>query len=288
MLVPLLDMTTVTMSRVARDTPITRRGLDHSHHKLLALGLSERLAVRICWSVAALAGGSAVLVARIDSATATLLLPSIAVIFTMLALYVVDLRFDALPFSALVFTDLPTGAHQQTESRSAVRQLVSICFDALLITAAYFDAFLIRLGPTIGNERTIAIVTTIPTVLLASYISFLSFGFYRQAALRLDPARFAAAATGAGILILLTSYLLPVMASGAVALIFVLVLFSFLTASRLSFEVLPGIIIRLARVPQRTVAHLSTSYTRTVMVAPLEGGNVTPNETEIAKKVMAR
>ncbi len=288
MLVPLLDMTTVTLSRVSRDAPVTRRGLDHSHHKLLALGLSERLTVRICWSVAALAGGSAVLVARIDTAIVTLLLPSVAAILTMLALYVVDLKFDAPPFPVSAFPDLPIDAHQQTGSRSASRQLASVCFDALLVTAAYCDAFLIRLGPAIGNARMIAIATNIPPVLLASYISFLSFGIYRRAAPRLDLMRFAGAAAGAGILILLASYLLPMMASGAITLIFVLVLFSFLAASRLSFEVLPGIIIRLARVPQWTVAHLSTSYTRTVMVAPSEGGNVTPNETEIAKKVMAR
>ena len=42
MLVPLLDTAIVTMSRLATGNPISRRGLDHSHHRLLMLGLTVR------------------------------------------------------------------------------------------------------------------------------------------------------------------------------------------------------------------------------------------------------
>jgi hypothetical protein len=36
MLVPLLDTGIVSVSRLATGTPVSRRGLDHSHHRLLA------------------------------------------------------------------------------------------------------------------------------------------------------------------------------------------------------------------------------------------------------------
>jgi len=40
MLVPPLDASIVTMSRLATGNPISRRGLDHSHHRPLMLGLA--------------------------------------------------------------------------------------------------------------------------------------------------------------------------------------------------------------------------------------------------------
>ena len=45
MLVPLLDTAIVTLSRLATGNPISRRGLDHSHHRLLMLGLTTLLAI---------------------------------------------------------------------------------------------------------------------------------------------------------------------------------------------------------------------------------------------------
>ncbi len=269
MLARLLDMTTVTLSRVSRDTPITRRGLDHSYHKLLSLGFSEPLAVRICWAVAALVGASAVLLAQIDPMAATLLLPSVAAAFAILALFVLDLKGDAPPGSAMKSSGLLREVHYQVAGRTIWRELAAVGLDALLITGAYSDAFLIRLGPAVGNGRMIAIVTNIPTVVLASYISFLSFGLYRRVSSGFDLARLASAAAGAGILILLASYFLPLMVSGVVALIFVAILFGFLVATRLSFETVQRIIVQLARTPHRIVEHFSTSYAQTAMVAAL-------------------
>jgi UDP-GlcNAc:undecaprenyl-phosphate/decaprenyl-phosphate GlcNAc-1-phosphate transferase len=52
MLVPLLDCAIVSVSRMATGHPVSRRGLDHSHHRLLALGLSDRRAVGVVWLVA--------------------------------------------------------------------------------------------------------------------------------------------------------------------------------------------------------------------------------------------
>jgi len=39
-MVPILDIVTVTMTRLATGAPISRRGLDHSHHRLFRLGLT--------------------------------------------------------------------------------------------------------------------------------------------------------------------------------------------------------------------------------------------------------
>jgi UDP-GlcNAc:undecaprenyl-phosphate/decaprenyl-phosphate GlcNAc-1-phosphate transferase len=52
MMVPLLDTAIVSVSRMATGNPVSRRGLDHSHHRLLALGLSYQRAVGVVCGVA--------------------------------------------------------------------------------------------------------------------------------------------------------------------------------------------------------------------------------------------
>jgi UDP-GlcNAc:undecaprenyl-phosphate GlcNAc-1-phosphate transferase len=51
MMVPVLDVAGVVISRVAAGHPISHRSLDHTHDRLLTLGLSPVSAVITCWVV---------------------------------------------------------------------------------------------------------------------------------------------------------------------------------------------------------------------------------------------
>src|SRR5579863_3402929 len=94
LLVPLLDTASVSISRLATGKGVSRRGLDHSHHRLLALGLSDQRAVAMCWSVAALAAISAITFSIIPHAYVVAILPFVAVAVALLGLFVIDLTFD--------------------------------------------------------------------------------------------------------------------------------------------------------------------------------------------------
>jgi UDP-GlcNAc:undecaprenyl-phosphate GlcNAc-1-phosphate transferase len=96
MLAPLLDMAIASVSRAAIGKPITRRGLDHSHHKLLGLGLSDRLAVSVCWLVALIAAGSAIAVAAMPPAWLFFAIPFIAAFFGLIGSFMIHLTIDAL------------------------------------------------------------------------------------------------------------------------------------------------------------------------------------------------
>ena len=95
MLAPLLDMTIASISRAATGTSVTRRGLDHFHHRLLALGLSERVAVGVCWTVAALSGVCAIAASAIPRVYLIFAIPMIAAFFGLIACFMIDLTFDA-------------------------------------------------------------------------------------------------------------------------------------------------------------------------------------------------
>src|SRR5262249_37826575 len=62
LLVPILDTTLVTVSRWFFGRRASQGGRDHTSHRLVAMGLSERRAVALVWFLAALGGGMGIAV----------------------------------------------------------------------------------------------------------------------------------------------------------------------------------------------------------------------------------
>ncbi len=81
--VPIFDTTFVTILRKLAGRPASQGGRDHTSHRLVALGWSERQAVWILYGFAALSGGAAMLTrnAPIDVALAAILLMVCVIIF---------------------------------------------------------------------------------------------------------------------------------------------------------------------------------------------------------------
>jgi UDP-GlcNAc:undecaprenyl-phosphate GlcNAc-1-phosphate transferase len=64
--VPIFDTTFVTIARKRAGRAISEGGRDHTSHRLVAIGLSERWAVRVLYGLAALGGSLALLVDRLE------------------------------------------------------------------------------------------------------------------------------------------------------------------------------------------------------------------------------
>src|SRR5204863_4324468 len=56
LLIPIFDTTLVTLSRWVSGRRASQGGRDHSSHRLVAIGLSERRAVRLLWVLAGVGG----------------------------------------------------------------------------------------------------------------------------------------------------------------------------------------------------------------------------------------
>src|SRR5207253_6118023 len=56
LLLPIFDTVLVTLSRWVAGRRATQGGRDHSSHRLVAIGLSERRAVAVLWALAAMGG----------------------------------------------------------------------------------------------------------------------------------------------------------------------------------------------------------------------------------------
>jgi UDP-GlcNAc:undecaprenyl-phosphate/decaprenyl-phosphate GlcNAc-1-phosphate transferase len=237
MLVPLLDTTVVTISRIITGTPVSRRGLDHSHHRLLALGLSHRRAVVGCWGLGLAAGACAVTIALMPYTYLVATLPLMIVAFGLVGLFMVDLTFDSN--SPSMVCSYLHGMGRLIVVWTYKRRIAEVLFDLVVFPAAYFGAFLLRLDFRIDQGRIDAILATLPWVMMATYAAFAVTGVYRgiwRYAAFSDIVRFANGAILAGVFVVAISLVRPLELSGSIAVLYVILVFNLLLASRFSFR----------------------------------------------------
>lgn len=251
---PLLDTTIVSVTRLATGIPISRRGVDHSHHRLLHLGLPTRTVVGVCWLVAAAGAACAVVMTILPHCYLVATLPIVVLTFAVLGLFMMDLTFESsAPGDAWGYLQGPA---RFILSLSYKRRLVEVILDFSLITGAYFGAFLLRHDFRFDDQLLAALLHSLPWVVLPTYVAFAAAGVYRgmwRYAGLSELIRFANGSVLAGILMAVASLMVRLPISGSIVVLFVLLLFNFLVATRMSFRALRKGIHRLTEPSDRVL-----------------------------------
>ncbi len=91
-LLPILDTSLVTVTRILRGQSPAQGGRDHTSHRLIAFGLSERQAVLVLYGVAILAGMFGIVLESIDYTFSLILIPILLVTLTLLTAYLGRLK----------------------------------------------------------------------------------------------------------------------------------------------------------------------------------------------------
>jgi UDP-GlcNAc:undecaprenyl-phosphate GlcNAc-1-phosphate transferase len=267
MLVPLLDTTVVCATRLATGKPISRRGLDHSHHRLLAMGLSDRQVVAVCVAAAAAAASCAVAVDTLPDQYVLIVLPFILLAAAIVSLFMMDITFEKNPPGIAFIEARPLARFLLAIGYK--RRIVEAAVDAALIGGAYFGAFFLRLNFFIPAQTMDTLLEGLPWVLGLSYLAFwfasIYRGIWRHTEIS-DVIRFANGSLGAGALVLTASWFLPLPFSGSVLVLFVILLFNLLVATRVSFQLL-----------RRGAARLAASSGRALIVGATESGAAAAN-----------
>ncbi|HXE94283.1 MAG TPA: hypothetical protein VN544_10820 [Gaiellaceae bacterium] len=169
--VPILDTTLVTVVRLLDGRPVYQGGRDHTSHRLVYHGLSEKRAVVLLAVISALLGTTSLFYSVLDNAWVTL----IGVLLT----------FALLVQFASVLSDVersPGLVADRGWLRTFVanpRRLVESLVDFALITASFALAYYLRLqGSGVAYQRHILAVS-IAVVVAARYLAFIPFGLYR-------------------------------------------------------------------------------------------------------------
>jgi UDP-GlcNAc:undecaprenyl-phosphate/decaprenyl-phosphate GlcNAc-1-phosphate transferase len=197
--VPILDTTLVTVVRLLDGRPVYQGGRDHTSHRLVYQGLSEKRAVVLLAVISAALGATSLFYAVLDNAWVTL----IGVLLT----------FALLVQFASVLSDVeraPGVLEERSWFRTFVanpRRLVESVVDFALISASFAVAYYLRLqGTGAPYDRHIFLVS-LAVVIAVRYAAFIPFGLYRGV-WRYAGARDAAAIVGAVVVSELVAYLI--------------------------------------------------------------------------------
>jgi UDP-GlcNAc:undecaprenyl-phosphate GlcNAc-1-phosphate transferase len=171
LLVPIFDTLFVSVARTLAGRSIAQGGRDHTSHRLVALGLSERGAVLALYGMAVCSGLVAVLSYRYGLPyTATLvglLVAGLAVLGVQLGLQRVY-PHKADPGMVRVVTDF-----------AYKKQVATVALDAGLVALAYYSAYLLRFEGSIEAELP-TFEASLLIVLVAHVATLGVLGVYRD------------------------------------------------------------------------------------------------------------
>jgi len=253
LLVPLFDTAFVTVARTLAGRTVAQGGRDHTSHRLVALGMSERGAVLTLWAMAVVSGGVGVLSYRFGLPyTATLvglLLTGVVVLAAKLGLQRVYPERSAATGMVRVLVDF-----------KFKKQVATVAIDAALVALAYYSAYVLRFEGGLDRElpmfaASLLIVLPCHVLMLGAFKTYQES--WRYAGLP-DLLRLVGAAT-AGVALSMLAVLVLFRFEGYSRAVFVihwLLLAAFLTASRVLFRAL-GELFRggAARQGPRTVIY---------------------------------
>jgi UDP-GlcNAc:undecaprenyl-phosphate GlcNAc-1-phosphate transferase len=176
LLVPILDTTLVTVSRILSGRSAAQGGRDHTSHRLVAIGLSEREAVAVLWALGALGGLLAVLLQHFENDWASIAAATFVLAMIIFAVYLANVRVyrdtDAAPLGAGRIT--PFVAEFMYK-----RRVAEVFLDVCLVTLAYHAAYRLRFeGPEFSGFRP-NFLTSLPLVVALQMMALFLVGAYR-------------------------------------------------------------------------------------------------------------
>lgn len=243
LMIPIFDTCIVTITRKLSGRPISQGGRDHTSHRLVALGVSERRAVLFLYLFAALSGGLALIVRSMSATVMMGLVPAVALLVVFLGLYLGKVRIyeeGEEPQGIPIINAIADFSYK--------RRIFEVLLDVVLMALAYYCAFLLRWDGNLPTEQFEIFVKTLPLVIIIQIGFFLLGGVYRGLWRYIGITDFLAisrSVIGGGavsMLVVFAEYWFrgP---SRAVALLNVLLLLVFVSASRVAFRLFRALIV---------------------------------------------
>ena len=176
--IPIFDTTLVTVLRVLHGRSISQGGRDHSSHRLVSLGLSERHAVLTLYVISAAAGFASLLLPR---------LPASLVVLSLLVAVLAIYYFGATLGSVKVYGKNPSGVEQARARGQFVldtfilhkQRIMDVTVDLTVVAISYLSAYMLRYEGVLSPRNLDLILMSLPFLIATRLVSFFAFGLYR-------------------------------------------------------------------------------------------------------------
>jgi UDP-GlcNAc:undecaprenyl-phosphate GlcNAc-1-phosphate transferase len=176
MVIPIFDTTLVTFQRKIYGRRISQGGKDHSSHRLVFLGISEKKAVLILMAFSLLFGLTIILMSRLNFFTTI-------IIFCLLSVFL--LFFGIFLGEVKVYGEKAKGTLRRKNLIISTvilykKQMLQVIIDIILVNIAYVSAYLLRYEGTLSDFNLRLIETSLPIIILTKFAMFSILGLYRE------------------------------------------------------------------------------------------------------------
>ena len=176
--IPIFDTTLVTLLRLANRRSIAQGGRDHSSHRLVSLGLSEKRAVVTLYTLAAMTGAISLLLPRVRASFVVLI-----VLLATLAVY----YFGSYLGSVNVYRSDAVSLEQARRRGLFIldtfvahkRRILDVTVDLVIVAVSYLAAYLLRYEGSLDDANVSLILHSLPFLVVARLLSFVVVGLYR-------------------------------------------------------------------------------------------------------------
>lgn len=175
--IPIFDTTFVTILRKFSGRAASQGGRDHTSHRLVALGLSERHAVWMLYGFAALSGVLALLVQQVKIDVSLAAIAGFTVLLTLIGVYLAGVKVYDETEEVLALRD--NSPYAFLVDLSYKRRIFEVLLDVVLILLSYWCAYAVKFGALSGSGAWKLFLRTLPVLVFVKMAAFLVMGVYR-------------------------------------------------------------------------------------------------------------
>ncbi|MGA6926303.1 MAG: glycosyl transferase, partial [Desulfosarcina sp.] len=176
LMVPLLDTTLVTVIRLLSGRKASTGGRDHTSHRLVLMGFSEKNAVLFLYGIGAVAGIAGVFVSRSDTLTSPAAIVPVILATGLMGVYLAQLRvYPEKEFSVLRGRKFTPVLIELTYKR----QIVMVMLDVGLVSFSYYLAYRLRFAGADFNFYFEVFLKSLPVIIAVKLVVFYVTGIYR-------------------------------------------------------------------------------------------------------------
>ncbi len=258
LLIPIFDTTFVTVLRKLSGRAASQGGRDHTSHRLVALGMSERRAVLMLYGFAMLSGVLALFVRQVKLDVSLAAIAGFTLMLTLLGVYLSGVK---------VYDEDDPGLGSDNQlfgflvDFSYKRRVFEVLLDIALIVLSYYAAYTLLFGSVQENGAWELMLRTLPVLICIKLFALLAAGVYRGLwrYISIDNLIVFAKGVSLGSLVSVGVLVLAFRFAGLSRAVFVLdalFLFMALTGSRLAFRLFRQVMpLRAARDGRRILIY---------------------------------
>jgi len=175
--IPILDTGFVSLMRKLFRRPISQGGKDHSSHRMVAIGFSERKAVVVLYGFSVISGVIALAINYLSIGTSLVVVVFYLLFVLFFWIFLAKVKVYQED-SILSGNGINGGITPILIDITYKRRILEVLLDVVLITVAYYTSYLLRFEGNLGENFNF-FLKSLPIVIACQILCFYVLGVYR-------------------------------------------------------------------------------------------------------------